>query len=231
MLPEHAFYKINWLKYYLLWRKYANRTMSARKNFMGNLLTVDFAMYKRDLSDGCFIECGTWRGGMAFALTEILLEIKEFHYFDSFDGLPPAGERDGKIVHHLQSQNLLWHNNNMASHKDFLAGMIKLERPERSLTAHKGWFEDTMKNFTPDRSIAVLRIDGDWYESPLCALENLFDQVQEGGLIIFDDYYTWDGCTQAIHDFFSKRKLIEHIRQSRYGGIAYVEKRSLLTPS
>ena len=54
--------------------------------------------------------------------------------------------------------------------------------------------------------IALLRIDADWYEPTKCILENLAKYVVPGGLLIFDDYYTWEGCTVAVNEFAAKKK-------------------------
>ena len=102
--------------------------------------------------------------------------------------------------------------------------MQPLNRADRPLQAHKGWFEDTLPDFQPEKPISVLRLDGDWYESTICILENLYDKVIPGGLIPIDDYYDWDECSRAVHDFLSEHKLRDRIRQSRYGGVAYIIK-------
>src|SRR5437016_11334268 len=72
----------------------------------------------------------------------------------------------------------------------------------------KGWFEQTLPT-NRDRvgPIAILRIDCDWYSSVQCCLENLYDQVVDGGFVIFDDYYAFDGCAVAVHEFLGKRGL------------------------
>ena len=86
----------------------------------------------------------------------------------------------------------------------------------------KGWFEDTLptSNVPP---IALLRLDGDWYDSTLCCLENLFPHVVLNGMIIIDDYYMWDGCARAVHDYLSVNKLAVRIRSSREG-VCYIKK-------
>src|SRR5262249_61300972 len=72
----------------------------------------------------------------------------------------------------------------------------------------KGWFEETLPAFRSRLGpIAILRIDGDWYASVRCCLDNLFDQVVEGGLVIIDDYYAYEGCRLAVHEFFGERRL------------------------
>jgi hypothetical protein len=53
----------------------------------------------------------------------------------------------------------------------------------------------------PDQ-IAILRLDTDWYESSKFELEQLYNNVVKGGIIIFDDYYHWDGQRRATDEFF-----------------------------
>jgi hypothetical protein len=72
----------------------------------------------------------------------------------------------------------------------------------------KGWFDESLpvarERIGP---VALLRIDCDWHSSVRTCLDELYDLVSEGGLIIFDDYYGWDGCTIAVHEFLAERKL------------------------
>ena len=75
-----------------------------------------------------------------------------------------------------------------------------------------GWFADTLRDFTPCEGIAVLRLDADWYESTIQCLTSPYPSVVPGGLIIVDDYYTWDGCARAVHDYLSRCKLSDRIR-------------------
>ena len=67
-----------------------------------------------------------------------------------------------------------------------------------------------------------MRLDGDWYESTTQVLNSLFKRVNSGGLIIIDDYYTWDGCSKATHDFLSGAQCQERIRE--YKGVCYIQK-------
>ncbi len=54
-------------------------------------------------------------------------------------------------------------------------------------------------------------------------VERLYDYVVDNGLIIIDDYYAWPGCSQAVHDFLSKRKATEAI-QVAFGKIVFLVK-------
>ena len=92
----------------------------------------------------------------------------------------------------------------------------------RSFSLIKGWFNETVPNFKPPSPIALLRLDGDWYESTMVCLVHLFDEVAPGGIVILDDYYIWDGCSRALHDFLSKRLAVERVRS--LGNVCFLEK-------
>ena len=50
--------------------------------------------------------------------------------------------------------------------------------------------------------------------------------MPEGGVVILDDYYAWDGCARATHDFLSRHDLPYRIRDIQGGGGAYFVKRA-----
>jgi O-methyltransferase len=64
----------------------------------------------------------------------------------------------------------------------------------------KGWFRDTLAA-APIDQLAILRLDGDLYESTIQALSALHDKVSVGGFIIVDDYGVFPNCRAAIIDF------------------------------
>ena len=67
----------------------------------------------------------------------------------------------------------------------------------------KGWFKDTLPT-APIEKLAILRLDGDMYQSTMDGLENLYGKVSPGGYIIVDDYHAVAGCRQAVHDFLGR---------------------------
>lgn len=72
----------------------------------------------------------------------------------------------------------------------------------------KGWFEQTLAaNRERIGPIAILRIDCDWHSAVRCCLDNLYDQVVDGGFVTFDDYYCYDGCSIAVHQFLGERRI------------------------
>ena len=85
----------------------------------------------------------------------------------------------------------------------------------------KGWFKDTLQD-APIHKLALLRLDGDMYESTIDALEALYHKVSSGGYVIVDDYHVVDGCKQAVHDFLSERKLSPVIKEIDGVGIYWM---------
>lgn len=71
--------------------------------------------------------------------------------------------------------------------------------------------------------ISILRLDGDWYNSTMQCLSSLFPMVKEGGIIIVDDYFVWDGCSRAVHDYLSKNSSVEKI-QTFNNKICFIKK-------
>jgi O-methyltransferase len=87
----------------------------------------------------------------------------------------------------------------------------------------KGWFDNTLANYQFADEILILRLDGDWYDSTLCCLYNLFPKVRKGRIIIIDDYYTWEGCSKAVHDYLHSKNSSSQIRQW-HNNVAYIVK-------
>ena len=75
----------------------------------------------------------------------------------------------------------------------------------------KGWFSETLPK-ADIKSLAVLRLDGDMYESTLDGLVNLYDRVSCGGFVIVDDYGAVDGCKRAVTDFRNERGIEDLIQ-------------------
>ncbi len=160
--------------------------------------------------DGCVVECGTWKGGMIAGIAKLLGD-KEYHLFDSFEGLPKANEIDGALaLQYQQDKNNPNYHDNCKADVEFAQEAMRLSGA-KNFTIHKGWFSDTLPRFK--KPISVLRLDGDWYGSTAECLTNLFDLVVDGGLIIIDDYYAWEGCRRALHDYLSENQKVETIMQ------------------
>ena len=77
-----------------------------------------------------------------------------------------------------------------------------------------GWFQETMPSFRPVSPIAILRLDGDWYDSTLTCLRYLVPFLASDAIIIVDDYYQFEGCRLACYDYFRDHRLPAVITQA-----------------
>ena len=166
---------------------------------------------------GGLVECGIAQGGCS----ALMLSTSDSYYaayshkgrdawlFDSFEGLPEPTAEDGVLRKPQGKDRSSWDLakgyclGTQEEVEDLLFNKFGFDRDKVHLV--KGWFQDTLPEYREQvGDIAVLRIDGDWYESTKCCLENLYEQVVDGGYVILDDY-ALVGCRKAVDKFFSSR--------------------------
>lgn len=188
---------------------------------------------------GVLVECGVWRGGcstaMLLAQLEAFGEVRRRAYLlDSFEGLPPVTERDGPLAASWQAdtQSPAYFDNCRAGLDDVRGSLAALQLPPDSYELVPGWFDDTVPPLgqrLAGEGIALLRLDGDWYDSTIVCLDHLMPRVHEEGVVLIDDYYAWDGCARAVHDHLSRNDLPYRIRNVPGGAGAYLIKRAART--
>ena len=205
-----------------LFKKYGDATMLSKTCFRDNLSLVN--LQKSLLNDGlAIVECGTWRGGLSAAMVEITQGRAQYHFFDSFEGLPAAAPVDGASALAWQSNpdGRFFHDNCSATLGQFETTMERSGADRKRVHICKGWFENTLPSASVGQ-IAILRLDADWYASTAICLEHFFDMVVPGGVIIIDDYGTWDGCTRAVHDYLSSRGRAEPVERFGSTNVAFI---------
>ena len=82
----------------------------------------------------------------------------------------------------------------------------------------EGWFRDTLPD-APIGHIAVLRVDGDLYESTMDALVHLESKVSIGGYVIIDDYNGLEACRQAVDEYRSEHGIVDEIHDVDWTGV------------
>jgi O-methyltransferase len=159
---------------------------------------------------GDFIETGVWRGGASIFAKGVFFAYgqtdRNVWLADSFEGLPkpnavnyPDDEGDEHFKYDFLRVGIDEVTENFKKY-----GLL-----DERVVFVKGWFKDTLPtlNIGP---IAVLRLDGDMYESTIVALESLYHRLSDGGFIIVDDYCI-KSCSKAVSDFRSKHSITEPI--------------------
>ena len=152
---------------------------------------------------GDLVETGVWRGGACIYMRGILHILgdrdRKVWVCDSFEGLPPPDPKypaDNGL-------DLTQYGQLAISQEEVEASFARFGLLDDQVRFLKGWFKDTLHSAPIDR-IAVLRMDGDLYESTMDALTGLYHRVSPGGFVIIDDYHAFEACRQAVHDFLGQ---------------------------
>lgn len=91
----------------------------------------------------------------------------------------------------------------VADLEDVQAGMAQTGYPEDHIRYHPGLVQDAVPRRAPE-TIALLRLDTDWYASTRHELDHLYDRLVPGGVLIIDDYDYWEGSRQATDEFLAE---------------------------
>lgn len=179
---------------------------------MGNIM-AHYELYKKILElPGDVIELGVFKGSslIQFATFRELLENEKSRKivgFDIFGEFPQAErvESDKKFVDNWNQQF-----GGEFLTKDDIYKSLELKKIH-NVELVKGDICKTITEYLdnyPHTRISLLHVDTDIYEPAKAGLEQLFDRVVRGGVIIFDDYATVEGETKAIDEFFADKDYI-----------------------
>jgi len=195
--------------------------------------------------EGVLVECGIDSGKFEEIWINELMknnEERDIYMYDTFCGLTEPGENDYTCkdailykmtkddVHKTWETHIINDNVNNWCYTPLESVKNKLNSkgyPENKLHYIVGDVMETLKNKSniPEK-IAVLRLDTDWYESSKYELEQMYDNVVCGGVIIFDDYYHWEGQRKATDDFFKKINMNYHFININNGKTAAIIKKN-----
>lgn len=191
--------------------QFAKRAYSSRETIQASYDIARLAI--NNGIPGDFVECGVAAGSNAAAMALAILKgecmalpdgtwhfppgvTRRVHLFDSFTGIPKCGPEDAEFIAANHPAGLTAH-----SLESVKSGMRNWGIPDELLVWHPGMFADTIPapavTGISRNQIAVLRLDGDLYESTKVCIENLFPLVSKGGWVIVDD---WDlsGARKAV---------------------------------
>ena len=194
----------------------------------------------RDAVPGALVECGVWRGGMVMWLMECEqrtcpgpLPARDVYLYDTFEGMvSPRHPNDGPVAvgtyRSITSGEVRrsydeWHGEKRWAFgpiDDVRANVGRAGYPEERVHFVVGDVCETLRDpvHRPD-SIALLRLDTDFYDSTSIELEVLYPRVAKGGVVILDDYYDWRGSRIATDEFLEGRESeIERLDEVASGG-------------
>ncbi len=164
---------------------------------------------------GDLVECGVYAGSQCGAMalaTQQTNSDKKIHCFDSFCGFPKASDQDDVDWQQRLGLGSGAEPSNALDPKWGFDSRMTVDRVKRHFKEwgfplemfefHEGWFENTVPLL--NKPIALLRLDGDLYESTMVCLKHLYPLLSVGGVCIIDDYAV-PGCRKAFHDYFGEK--------------------------
>ena len=172
----------------------------------------------RDGVPGDLIETGVWRGGSSILMRAVLKAYgdcsRKVWLADSFRGLP----QPDPARYPVDRGDTLWTYKELAIPLEQVkANFARYGLLDEQVAFLPGWFRDTLPT-APINRLAVLRLDGDLYESTMDALVALYPKVSTGGFVIVDDY-ALPTCRAAIEDFRRTRGITDPIHQIDWTGV------------
>jgi len=160
---------------------------------------------------GDLIETGVWRGGACIFMRAILraydVSDRVVWVADSFQGMPVAAPD----ARGLDQQMRLHRFNEVlgVSLEEVQENFRRYDLLDEQVQFLPGWFADTLPA-APIKELAVLRLDGDLYESTMDALGTLYPKLSAGGFVILDDY-ALNTCRQAVHAYRDEHGIADPI--------------------
>lgn len=169
-------------------------------------------------TDGAVVEFGCYIGTTSLFIRRLLdahTDNREFHVYDSFEGLP------AKVVQDESPAGTQFQDGELSvSKKQFLHEFQKANL--RPPIIHKAWFNDLTEAEIPSK-IAFAFLDGDFYESIRDSLQLVLPHMQASGTIIIDDYSreALPGVAKAVKDYVP-RSLQQKMTTAHNLGILHI---------
>jgi hypothetical protein len=179
-----------------------------------------FALYKSvnyilgNNMQGDFVECGVWKGGSCMMIANMLMKAgvtdRKIWLYDTFEGMTKPGDKDGEFeMEEWKRQKVNEQTNNWcrSSIDEVRSNMLQTGYPAANIHYVKGKVEETIPENIPS-SIALLRLDTDWYESTKHELVHLYPLLVNKGVLIIDDYGAWEGARKATDEYFEGQQVL-----------------------
>ncbi len=156
---------------------------------------------------GDFIEAGVWRGGCCILMRGILaansVKDRKVYVADSFAGLPPPNPDQWP---HDDGWNLHVYKELAVTLETVKENFARYALLDEQVAFVKGLFKDTLPSLDAG-SLALIRLDGDLYESTYVSLEALYPKLSPRGFVIIDDFNFLPPCQKAVLDYRAKMNI------------------------
>ena len=166
---------------------------------------------------GDFVECGVYRGGasiLARLTFDRMGSDRLVYLYDTFSGMTEPSIVD---KNRMTGEEAIHKHKRLQrdSHNEWV--FCPQEEVEQNFQSAKadlskvrivaGDVRQTLPKYENlPKTVSVLRLDTDFYESTLAELNNLYPRLSQGGVLIVDDYGHWEGSAEAVDKYFESGK-------------------------
>ena len=204
----------------------------ALSSFSAKLYTtytaVDYIL--QNSIQGDLVECGVYKGRHAVVIALTLgqknVADRDIYLYDTFSGMTDPGPGDVRTKRAGREPDLEhgWNEDAGGYHDRKKVGPLEEVKRNVDSTGYtqdrfhymRGDIRETLPNSSHE-SIALLRLDIDWYELTKHAITHLYDLVSPGGLVIIDDYGSHIGARKAVDEFFESRGFSPFLARTEKG--------------
>lgn len=214
-----------------IFKKCKNYTMTNWARMYSLYKSVEYIV-KNDIF-GDIVECGVWRGGSALVVAETLVLLEDYkrdiYLFDTYKGMtePTLGV---DVDNYGEEAHLLWKQRSAGGHNDWCYASVEDVKKNMSLSGYPSdklhFVIGDVLETVPDsgiHSIAILRLDTDWYESTKIELEVLYPKLSKSGVLILDDYGDWLGAKKAVDEYFIGEKTFPLLQRIDHGARIHIK--------
>jgi O-methyltransferase len=184
---------------------------------------------------GDVVECGVWRGGSSMSMAMSLMHFGDksrmLYLYDTFEGVWSAPVEQDKFIAAKNSEfdkffkeRLVAAEKQERTEDDLYRHQTSLEEvrehmlstgyPKDKIKLVKGFVEDSIPKECPE-TLAMMRLDTDFYASTRHELVHLYPRLSKGGVLLIDDYGHYMGAREATDEYLKETNT--HILLQRVG--------------
>ncbi len=216
--------KEEYAEFYDLYLKCKPYTMTSIERMYALYKGVEYVV--KNNIPGDFVECGVWKGGSSMLIALTLLKFRvndrEIWMYDTYEGMSEPGEVDkdptGGKAHDIWTKLKEGAKSGwcVSSLEEVKNNLFVTNYPTELLHFIPGMVESTIPEQMPEKDIALLRLDTDWYESTKHEMHFMFPLLVHSGVLIIDDYGHWEGAKKAIDEYVKHHNIALFLHKVDY---------------
>ena len=198
-----------------IWEQIQPYTMTSVERGYALYTSVRYIVEKN--IKGNIVESGVWRGGSSMLIALTLLEFdtsdRNLFLFDTFSGMPEPEHIDVDLHGNSAKEQLVRHSDSLKESNIWAYAEIENVKINMALTGYPAekihYIQGDVTTTAPQaitNSLALLRLDTDWYASTKSEMQNFWPRLNRNGVLLIDDYGHWLGAKKAVDEFFTTKE-------------------------